>query len=48
MAAAEKHWHMKAQSISAKYLVPRSSTPPIIDCMQYAKEEGEALGDFIT
>ena len=29
-------------------LVPRPSTPPVFDRLQYAKAEGEGLGNFIT
>ena len=29
-------------------LVPRPSTPPVFDRLQYAKTEGEGLGNFIT
>ena len=29
-------------------LVPRPSMPPVFDCLQYAKMEGEGLGNFIT
>jgi len=29
-------------------LVPRPSTPPVFDRFQYAKTEGEGLGNFIT
>jgi len=28
-------------------LVPRPSTPPVFDRLQYAKTEGEGLGNFI-
>jgi len=28
-------------------LVPKASTPPVFDCLQYAKMEGEGLGNFI-
>jgi len=29
-------------------LVPRPSTPPVFDRLQYAKTEGEGLVNFIT
>ena len=29
-------------------LVPRPSMPPVFDRLQYAKMEGEGLGNFIT
>jgi len=29
-------------------LVPRPSTPPVFDRLQYAKTEGEGPGNFIT
>jgi len=29
-------------------LIPRPSTPPVFDRLQYAKTEGEGLGNFIT
>jgi len=29
-------------------LVPRPSTPPVFDRLQYAKTEGEGLRNFIT
>ena len=29
-------------------LVPRPSTTPVFDCLQYAKMEGGGLGNFIT
>ena len=29
-------------------LVPRSFPPPVFDCLQYAKMEGEGLGERVT
>jgi len=34
--------------IAIARLVPRPSTSPVFDCLQYAKTEGEGLGNFIT
>ena len=32
----------------ASRLVPRPSTPPVFDCLQYAKTEREGLGNLST
>jgi len=39
---------MSVMRVMVCSLDPRPSTPPVFDCLQYAKTEGEGLGFFIT
>ena len=43
-----KHTNLIPSLAPRPSLVPRPSTPPVFDRLQYAKTEGEGLGNFIT
>ena len=48
------HWalvgvgHWWALGVGHCSLIPRPSTSPVFDRLQYTKAEGEGLGNFIT
>jgi len=39
---------MSVMGVMVCSLVPRPFTPPVFDRLQYAKTDGEGLGNFIT
>jgi len=41
-------WEKYTVIIANISLVPRPFSPPVFDCLQYVKTEGEGLGDLVT